>query len=445
MNKHMVLYLILVLLAVLGLGGFSLAGGMAQNDISIREETLAGDIRQVGNLKITVPGQADYHTYWSTCFSAAEDPAPETHFSYSIASLEPEDGPSGAFSATKLFNPRSVSTESLLTRDILPDQLNEPLRELVKTMEPGQTSSKTVTLRDYAYYYDFFLSITIPQGASYYSYTAPDNYLHNYFQIPFPDSVEITITAAMSEDGTNVTVFAKPTDGAYFGFANDFLIRNDWIYLILSPADFPEGTDFSRIRSGYGIYRIPLPRSREEGLQIEKIENVFPLSWENLEDITLTRSPWSDKLLLFTVEDGKLRLRILEEATFTVLEDYHLPSLSSIPSVVMEEDLLVLISRGEENRPFQALIREEGQYIPWLSGTLPEAASLQYDLAAASNGRQLALASRWQDYTSSAVELIVYDETGLLYRGIFSQNGEHLPQGINRATETALELQWNDT
>ena len=35
MNKHMVLYLILVLLAVLGLGGMAIAGGIGQKRVDI--------------------------------------------------------------------------------------------------------------------------------------------------------------------------------------------------------------------------------------------------------------------------------------------------------------------------------------------------------------------------------------------------------------------------
>lgn len=69
MNKHMVLYLILVLLAVLGLGGMAIAGGIGQKRVDIQVETLEGDVEQARDLRLTLPLQADDHTLWETTFS----------------------------------------------------------------------------------------------------------------------------------------------------------------------------------------------------------------------------------------------------------------------------------------------------------------------------------------------------------------------------------------
>ena len=66
MNKHMVLYLILVLLAVLGLGGLAIAGGIGQARVDIQVETLEGDVEQARELRLTLPFQADDHTLWET-------------------------------------------------------------------------------------------------------------------------------------------------------------------------------------------------------------------------------------------------------------------------------------------------------------------------------------------------------------------------------------------
>ena len=69
MNKHMVLYLALVLLAVLGLGGLAIAGGIGQERVDIQVETLEGDVEQARDLRLTLPLQADDHTLWETTFS----------------------------------------------------------------------------------------------------------------------------------------------------------------------------------------------------------------------------------------------------------------------------------------------------------------------------------------------------------------------------------------
>src|SRR5699024_7418918 len=108
---HMVLYLILVLLAVLGLGGMAIAGGIGQARVDIQVETLEGDVEQARELRLTLPFQADDHTLWETTFSPAGDPAPTTDFTYSILSMPPEKDAVATFGGGRISASITASLE----------------------------------------------------------------------------------------------------------------------------------------------------------------------------------------------------------------------------------------------------------------------------------------------------------------------------------------------
>lgn len=123
------------------------------------------------------------------------------------------------------------------------------------------------------------------------------------------------------------------------------------------------------------------------------MQTVLPLSYAEIEDICVMKSPWDGVLLLLTLEHGALRLRLFDEASCTVLEDYTLDSYSSMPQVVQGENVLLLLSYDVPERSFLALVREDGQYVPSLRGTLPNKSYRWYDPAVAYRNGHLAFAT----------------------------------------------------
>ena len=220
MNKHMVLYLILVLLAVLGLGGMAIAGGIGQARVDIQVKTLEGDAEQAQDLRLTLPFQADDHTLWETTFSPSGDPAPTTDFTYSILSMPPEREAFATFSGGRISASITASLEELQTEALLPDQLMTLARELAEDLEPGHSAGMEFQAEDYTTYFDFDLSLLVPQGDTYYAYASPQNALKGYFHIPIPDGTRVSMSVTRSEDGGYFDVVVQPV-GASYGFTKN--------------------------------------------------------------------------------------------------------------------------------------------------------------------------------------------------------------------------------
>ena len=419
MNKHMVLYLALVLLAVLGLGGLAIAGGIGQERVDIQVETLEGDVEQARDLRLTLPFQADDHTLWETTLSPTGDPAPTTNFTYSILSMPQEREAFATFSGGRISASITASLEELQTEALLPDQLMTPVRELIEDLEPGHSAGMEFQVEDYTTYSDFDLSLLMPKGDTYYVYTTPRNALKGYFHIPIPNGTKASISVSRSEGGEVFDVVMQPV-GASNGFSKNGCVTDGWIYLVLSPADFPAGTDFSQIRGGYGLYRIPTATDSYE-LDVGAMQTVLPLSYAEIEDICVMKSPWDGVLLLLTLEHGALRLRLFDEASCTVLEDYTLDSYSSMPQVVQGEDVLLLLSYDAPEPSFLALVREDGQYVPSLRGTLPNKSYHWYQPALAYRNGQLAFAILSPDQESAglSMEVWVWKDGGEVFYGNF--------------------------
>ena len=126
-------------------------------------------------------------------------------------------------------------------------------------------------------------------------------------------------------------------------------------------------------------------------------------------------------LLLLTLEHGNLRLRLFDEASCTVLEDYTLDSYSSMPQVVQGENVLLLLSYDVPERSFLALVREDGQYVPSLRGTLPNKSHRWYEPAVAYRNGHLAFAtlSPDEERPGLSMEVWIWEEGGEVFYGKF--------------------------
>ena len=142
-----------------------------------------------------------------------------------------------------------------------------------------------------------------------------------------------------------------------------------------------------------------------------------------MEAVSLLESPWDGIIEVFTVEQGALRLRLLEEETCTVIEDYWLDA-DTLPEVVQTEDVLVLLFREEEKQSILAYAREDGQYRLWLGTELPVEAYYLSSLNATFDGSRLALVYPWGEYASVGTGLLIYAQSGLLYHGQYISSAD---------------------
>ena len=423
MKKRLMLYVFLVLIAVVALSGAALAGFLIQDDITIEAHTLSGDVSAAEGLTLTVYAQRNSYLTWDTTFPATAASQAVTDFTYHLDGISSSDGVYLDFSTASLNGGTTTTLENLMEeRNRWSDFLIEPVRELARELEPGEEKTTTVTVADYWEIYPLTLYLSIPNVTTYYD-EGETNFLTNYFHIPVPAELTVDITVSLEESGRGVNANINPTGERSYGFCSSALYTEQGIYFGLYSCVSEEPADFSHIQGGYGIYRIPLPQEDDYALPVEDIENILPLSAEDVEAVSLLESPWDGIIEVFTVEQGTLRLRLLEEETCTVIEDYWLDA-DTLPTVVQTEDMLVLLFQEEETQRILAYAREDGQYRLWLGTELPLEAYYLSSLNAAFDGSRLALVYPWGEYASVGTGLLVYDQSGLLYHGQYRNSAD---------------------
>lgn len=422
MKKRLIFYVVLALIAVMALSGAALAGFLIQDDITIEAHTLSGDVSAAEGLTLTVYAQRNSNLTWDTTFPATAAFQAATDFTYHLDGISSSDGVYLDFSTASLNGTTSTTLENLMEeRNRWSDFLIEPIRELARELAPGEEKTETVTVADYWEIYPLTLYLNLP-NVTYYD-EGETSFLTNYFHIPVPAELTVDITVSLDEDGECVQATINPTGEESYGFCSADLVTEQGIYLGLYSCEPGETVDFSHIQGGYGIYRIPLPQEDDYALPVEDIENILPLSAEDVEAVSLLESPWDGIIEVFTVEQGTLRLRLLEEETCTVIEDYWLDA-DTLPTVVQTEDMLVLLFQEEETQRFLAYAREDGQYRLWLDTELPLEAYYLSSLNAAFDGSRLALVYPWGEYASVGTGLLVYDQSGLLYHGQYISSAD---------------------
>ena len=423
MKKRLILYVALVLIAVVGLSGAALAGFLIQDNITIEAHTLSGDVSAADGLELTVYARRDMNLSWVTTFPATAASQAVTDFTYHLDGISSSDGVYLDFSTASLNGGTTTTLENLMEERIRwNDFLIEPVRDLARELEPGEEKTTTVTVADYWEIYPLTLYLSIPNVTTYYD-EGETNFLTNYFHIPVPAELTVDITVSLEESGRWVNANINPTGERSYGFCSSALYTDQGIYFGLYSCVSEEPADFSHIQGGYGIYRIPLPQEGDYALPVEDIENILPLSAEDVEAISLLESPWDGIIEVFTVEQGALRLRLLEEETCTVIEDYWLDA-DALPEVVQTEDVLVLLFWEEESQSFLAYAREDGQYRLWLGAELPAEAFYLSSFNATFDRSRLALAYPWGEYASVGTGLLVYDQGGLLYHGQYESSAD---------------------
>ena len=422
MKKRLIFYVFLVLIAVVGLSSAALAGFLIQDDITIEAHTLSGDVSAAEGLTLTVYAQRNSYLTWDTTFPATAAFQAVTDFTYHPNGVLFSQDAYLHFSTASLNGATSTTLENLMEeRNRWSDFLIEPIRELARELAPGEEKTEAVTVADYWEIYPLSLYLSIP-NVTYYD-EGETSFLTDYFHIPVPAELTVDITVSLDEDGECVQATINPTGEESYGFCSAELVTEQGIYLGLYSCEPGESVDFSQIQGGYGIYRIPLPQEDDYALPVEDIENVLPLSAEDVEAVSLLESPWDGIIEVFTVEQGTLRLRLLEEETCTVIEDYWLDA-DTLPTVVQTEDMLVLLFWEEDTQRFLAYAREDGQYRLWLDTELPLEAYYLSSLNAAFDGSRLALVYPWGEYASVGTGLLVYDQSGLLYHGQYISSAD---------------------
>lgn len=380
------------------------------------------------------------------------------------------------------------------------DVYGELLRDVASRTKAGEEHSEYAELSDwvdclplqfdlvlegYIYVYDDGEeSIETNRGSTY----PLGRKLAEYFRIPWSGPAPLKVSVGRNVDGEIVewnisSVYRDELEGVDDASANTWeglnvgclsTVTEDACYFVFDEWSSERGTgrvDFSALPGGRGVYRLPIGTAEDTTrVYLDAIEAVMPVA--DGEYVELLESD-GERLLLFTVGDGKL---YLTQAPLSNLADMRKTELTELVELEYRDDgcdrvtsaqglycvetlggrmlLLESVNGGEYE-----LVLDVARDFPGAEESVwtmlrQEGFRESYDNYSTTllwDGERFAMA-RWCGKESSGFYgeaagfvLWVYDETGLLYSGVYESSLSRSPTELyNNVIRSAggLELAW---
>lgn len=466
MRKCLILYAVLLLCALVFLSAAMAAVDSGKTAITVTETTLTGDAAAAAGLIVEQFQNADHRLFWHTTYEAAAEPEPETEFEFGQSRYEEELTVPTPFVDVQLASLNfgmsgAIDLEKYTTDPGYDPNIRamEPVRDVANRTPVGESRTEVVSLGNYYDVYplqvhgDVWFFTLIEDSI----YNQQQQFLEDYFSIPVPEEELLEITVTRDHKGNVMDVnchqyIPEGEDPDLTEFYCTSVVREDCVYLL------PCGNaEMGQIRGGYGIYRIPITYVKQMGgitysepqphLEVERIENIYPLPETCADSIRLLESPNQEELLLFLMEDERAVLQILDRKDLSVKQVLDLDR-DEVPSLWPCGDLLVCV---------YDLYTEEATIQVWQPGAEGYSLWLDTDLypmyemgrynepVLAFDGNRLAVAALWEYYRLASCRISVYDESGVVYAGDYAINTDTLPQenSLNNYNWVEpLQLRW---
>lgn len=469
MRKSLIGFTVLAVASVLFLFCGAAAINEGGDDITVTEVTLAGDPAEAAGLHTTVVLNEDRRLYWTTDYDVSADPQPETVFAY-YQTRRRQSG--GEYQKDAHLSLGSVGFGMSGHIDLEQElaymhqsrhgntMLLLPVIDLASRVGAGETATEILNLRDYYEYYPVYLEC---------GWAGMENFdevrlahwdlYQEYFRIPVTGYDKIEVSVTKDEEGRVVDVSCntyypeeKPEEAADVYTYTASVVTDDAVYLVL------HGThDYSQIKGGYGVYRIPIEyydsygdRSFSEpqaSVEIGKIENIYPLDLERSEDYRLYEGVTENELLLFEQRGDHVTVLVMDTATYQVRQEIDLDT-EIIPEVWYHENLVIMgtTDYGKPHGRLQILLCEDGAYDLWLDTDfypLNDEGYFYYEPVFCFDGARFAMAAFHEVYNTASHRITVYDKTGLIYAGDYHMNSDELTQPLrNYNWDGPLRLNW---
>ena len=433
MKKYLYLLAAALLLSVGTLAAGHLRVNGAREKMDIRETVLAGDPAAAAGLSVTCHTRDwDGHLLWDTAFTPGGAEQAETVFRLSGAGEEEPFRWSDSVQLEQTsdsFNMRGRNFN--LDDQSNPYYLMRPVRDVASRTAAGEARTETVRLADYYESYPIALNTASRKypNSSIDVYSGESAWLGEYFKVKVDETLVRVV--AVEKDGAgqvvsiSMDIGQKDTNcgGSLVGRG---VITEQGIFLIAESVDVSGNPD-GRLtcRDGPGVHLIRYREDREDESFESYVDLFEPRLFYPTGDgraLELAVSPDESELLLYTQEDGKLVLTVLDPATGEVLQRLDLleQAVGNWGISVIEGDGLYL-AVTELDR-FSLVSRESGRYEQVLTGTLDmegeEQSVFGYDPALAWDGERMAVATAGR-YTDADIRAAVWDESGLCFLGAY--------------------------
>ena len=405
MRKYLVLLAAVLVLSVgtLAAGHFHI--NSARDKMDIRETVIKGDPAAAAGLAVTCYTRDwENHLQWDTTFAPGGVEKAKTDFRLSGTGKPYPRQMSDWVSLEQVRGDFSLQGVDLDLQETS-HYLMKPVRDVASRTAAGESRTETVCLNDYYDHFPLALNTHSREypDASIDVYSEECGWLDGYFRVRIDQPVWREVTVKKGRQGQVIAFEMGSEDMLGEGdLVSCGLITERGIFLIAETVD-DDGEFDGRLecRDGAGVHLIQYREDRES----ENVESYVDLFEPQLfyptggaRTLWLGISPDERELLLYTWEDGKLVLTVLDTATGEVLQRLDLIEAEEenrFFSVIEGDGLYLAVSREDT---FSLVSREGGRYEQVLTGALglesaEERNVLRSVSALAWDGRRMALAS----------------------------------------------------
>ena len=432
----------------------------SREDIAVMETTVSGDPAAAEDLQVRTVLNLKNHLFWQTDYAAGVQPEANTVFRlYQRRQQYPYEQSPGEISIG--LPSKNFGISGHVNLDEHPDLMTVPVMDVASRTPAGESRTEVVQL---CQYYDVYpLYAVFPGQLMDRTMEEPSDapsFLTSYFQVPVPETDYMEVTVEKDTGGNVVdvrcsdwiaeTASDQEQENVPYLYS-DSAIVGDYGYFVLCG-----NVDLSQSRGGYGLYRIPITwvdnwntlqfSEPEPLLELEQLENVYPMDPAFCEEVRLKPGTDETELLLFTQSESGAVLTVLDTTDCTVKQQVELEQ-QTLPTVWQHENLLILYHENYEtdSRWLQVLQNRNGQYAFWLQTA--EFPLLQYggrsDPVFCFDGERLGVANYLEFYEDAAHRIMVYDRTGLLYAGDYAYSSDTMPEAPSVLNwDETLQIRW---
>lgn len=457
MRKALIFLALLLALSIGGTVCLSNAAYAARDQIAVTATHHYGDVSALEGAELLLHANYEHRLFWDVAYDFTAQSV-DTQYRYEPRRVY-EVGESNYYGV-------SMYAEAVYLLDYYEEETEElgkwerMTREAVEATPNGTEMSHIFRLADYADFYEWTLSVDLPYPIShsdpYDTYWLTDvelkvaNDLREFFKIPVLENEYVEISVGKDEAGNIISmgsgsgVNPAPLDNInsgdwYSPWQNNAVTDEACFFLFEGTSTNGVPMDFSHVPGGYGIYRLPYEEPTygeygdmvDTGIRSEQLEMVYALP-QDIRVVHFVPSNDGSRLLLFTQENEECILTVIDTSTFETLQRF---AVCDYPEegwiwIHEEEDFFVAVAEdGTTNCLYTLILPDEsGDYRIEFSvgaslGRFPEE-SMEHDVYMAYDGERLLRVALLYEYgqyylESCAFSAAVYDETGLLYCGVY--------------------------
>lgn len=329
MRKALFVTILLLLLSAAGMSAAAVYVNLASDDVVLTEEILRGDAAAAEGLEITLDTSLKHQLFWNTVLRTGTAPESSTDYEFTVKkTYSQNDVVNGSFELYSDFSFEFMFADEVEGKSGLESVCNELYA--LSEASGGLEYSKEVYVKDYYDYYPIQLFFTSPYSNkiwNYYYDTDDADYkiIQDFFRIPVLEDEQVSVSVSASGSSASYGL-GSVDDGDSFNLYSYSAVTEKACYFTFDPHSSQGKTvDLSLIPGGYGIYRIgyDLELLSADGRSIpfdaSSLEMVYPLD-TSVDVFDMRIDIENEKLLLFTMENERFILTVIELDTMETLQ-----------------------------------------------------------------------------------------------------------------------------